>query len=1252
MKDLIIRDGTDQNHRFPVALETGYFNVDELKLESLAGMGADFSSSLSYYTLENTVQGNWKELFSSDEAVIFAMIISFDLNRQMTWFTHLSKQKENRNLVLQNYRLAEKINYWYETLLTINNNLARDCCRRIRHLIEKKLRPDLNMLQALYTNSKKGDDNHQIDFTRLKAIWHTNETGHTKDHVADQSPEENDNDRLHSLTTCFYSFYNGIMLLKDYTAILLEKSLKSQIHSPSTGLYLAFLRLFEKIQEEQNLFTSRHLDFYYNEILKCRVQNPVPDKAYLCFKKAPGTENVFLPKGTGFSAPKGKNNHPRAYLSDNDLVVGSARVESLKTLFYERDGLVSPESDMNMITSARINTIPLMESMDLDETQTGWPIFGAEANRAMSGTQQNASLGFAVAAPVLLLREGKRKVFVCLQLARHKEALKEDALFAFFLEKAASLIETTPEDIFFKVFSKIFNISLTTEDGWLDIPDYMPAINRVDKKCDPNNFDISFELDSEIQPIVPWSEEIHGKGYDTKFPVIRFTVNNETYAYPCSILEDYFIKEIEIHAHVNGIKNLILHNHLGRLDPNTPFQPFGPMPAVGSYFIAGSYETSIKKTSDFNIELEWGELPPAKGGFKTHYREYGMGIDNTSFKAGVSVLQEGQWQPPAPDLQPRIDLMGNSTDKDKKIAGKTQWITKGIDLSRLDPNTTPEKDYGFDIKTRSGFFKFTITDPEQAFGHGEYPFLLTNVLVHNAKPPMFTKPKPMPNPPYTPMVNTITANYKAFSLIRPDLTASSADRQGEALFSLHPFGIRPLYPLPKQKKCFVIPDYHKQGHGNLFIGLSLLEPGSRLTLFFHLIEDSRADSTNAMPFVRWFYLKDNQWKEFTGKQVVSDTTSGFLSSGIVTLDIPEDINCDNTLFDEKLYWIRACADKYLTGACSLFSVQTHAVGVTLEDPAAHDGVLGPGSINQPLSNLPGINSITQPIPAFNGRAKETEHARKTRISERLKHKNRAVTPWDYERLILEKFPEVFKVKCFPGINSISWQCWKQRQMCLNTKHWNCSNCKTFNTQNQPGHLLVTVIPRFKKKDRSFSKDPEPIANAILLNRIKSYVKRLASVFASIEVQNPVYEKIQVRCTVRFKNRENLWGNKSRLNKAISDFISPWTDEGYKARFGWCIRRSELMSHIREQACVDFVTNFSMLRIAGNSQSRFELFDTVTGNDTRPREDEKQIVPRYPWSIAVNADHHFIETTSDVRSITPQKTGIEELEVGNTFIITG
>ena len=56
---------------------------------------------------------------------------------------------------------------------------------------------------------------------------------------------------------------------------------------------------------------------------------------------------------------------------------------------------------------------------------------------------------------------------------------------------------------------------------------------------------------------------------------------------------------------------------------------------------------------------------------------------------------------------------------------------------------------------------------------------------------------------------------------------------------------------------------------------------------------------------------------------------------------------------------------------------------------------------------------------LSGRPAEDRQSLLTRPSARLRHKQRAASPWDYERLVLEAFPHVFKVKCFPNMDTRS-----------------------------------------------------------------------------------------------------------------------------------------------------------------------------------------------------------------------------------------
>jgi hypothetical protein len=195
-------------------------------------------------------------------------------------------------------------------------------------------------------------------------------------------------------------------------------------------------------------------------------------------------------------------------------------------------------------------------------------------------------------------------------------------------------------------------------------------------------------------------------------------------------------------------------------------------------------------------------------------------------------------------------------------------------------------------------------------------------------------------------------------------------------------------------------------------------------------------------------------------------------------------------------------------------------------------------------------------------------------------------------------------------------------------------------------VLIVVVP--DTETAAGKSCAHSMINIQQLERIKGFVKNLCPEFVNLEVRNPVYEYVQVRCTVKFADTMSEGVNHSRLDRQISDYICPWKQNGYRARFGWSIRQQDIESYIRSLGYIDYVTNFSMLHITIDNDGRYHLFDTAKDE----QDHEAVIRPHYPWSLALPAEKHFIESIQSARSISPEVTGVDELAVGSTFIISG
>lgn len=1217
--------------------------MDEMRFEDLLSVASEYAGLLKYTDAANRADGDWKAFFESDEASILASILATNLGRleaessRFNWEsgTMLAKLRDGGAGmdIVPAFNLARKIESWFVKLGGLSSIASVGAHEKISELIEKTLREEFRKLHIFLRQYDAGGA--EAAFQGFSGIWlsDNNEGGSV--------PGMGDAPRVieQFLELNFSSFYNAVSFLQKHTADLLIFSLERRDHDPAIGLYIAFLKLFKKVQGKINDFTQRHLNFYYGDILKIQHREYVPDSAHLIFHTDIAGREVPIKRGTEFKGGLDENKIALTYAADNDLLVNDAKVCSLHTLFFERNALSSPENSLDsadgdglnrkFATAAKLNRILDGGNLAVNSGSKAHPLFGDPQRSREKSSFEEARLGFAVASNVLLLKHGQRDITLTLKLATDDP---EDSLDAF-TGKLSKVLSTTEPDSFFKAFRHMFRISLTGEKGWLEVEEYLPLSHIVDNDgCEENSLKIQISLPESAEAIVPYSSAIHGNCFETDLPVITFSLNPVAYLYPYSLLCGMAVKEIVIDVEVRGNTEVLLYNQLGQLSANAQFNPFGPVPSRGDYFIVGNYEAARKNLSAFEINVEWGNLPQEMNGFEEYYGAYPMPFDNAIFKAGLSVLCDRKWIPADESEQPKTDLFESGKSTDKSVGKKRLFSFQGLCKFMRPLENISEKQYGYDVMAKDGFFKLTLVNPLYAFGYKDYPLVLSNVMTENASRQKYGISKlwsksvphnPLPNPPYTPLIKSVSVNYRAVSYISLERFASGDEVQRkEKMFHLHPLGVESLSP-KAYGKIYLVPRF--EADGNLFIGLSASKLPGLLTLFFHLREDSLPEAGARTFEFEWHYLASNQWKRLNKSQVVSDTTNGFLSSGIVTLNIPDDIDQGSTIMPGKLFWIRVSVnDSLMHTLCSLYGVHAQALKVSWKRQAGNNlsnlaARLPTGTIKEPKFSILGISGINQIMESFGGMPPESDKNWTVRVSERLRHKNRAITPWDYERLILQQFPDIYKVKCFP---------------CM-------SGDAAHGGRAEPGQLLIVLIPYLKE---AASVNLQPMVNALLLREVREYVTGLSSVFVKISVRNPAYEQIQVRCKVKFRQGMGSGFYLNEMNQDIVNYLSPWSPLGFEARFGWRIRCNEIQSHLKGLKYVESVSGLSMLQIRANDDLNYQLSDTA-------RETVDEVKPAHPWSIAIPARRHLIEVVDDGGNWASEETGIASLAIGSTFILS-
>ena len=447
----------------------------------------------------------------------------------------------------------------------------------------------------------------------------------------------------------------------------------------------------------------------------------------------------------------------------------------------------------------------------------------------------------------------------------------------------------------------------------------------------------------------------------------------------------------------------------------------------------------------------------------------------------------------------------------------------------------------------NGYFKITLG---KDFGHKNYLDVKTLALIDKAGGENYTIPSAynsangIPFQPYDPVGKNFRLSY---------MTTLDEVQQ---IYHLHPFGEAALNGEVQQ---FLFPTYENEGE--LYLGIEALDPPQKLSLLFQLSEGT-ANPLKSPTTVFWHYLRGDQWISFA-EQDIDDKTKNLTGSGIVGLAISDDADTDHTILENGLYWIRLSVEKDSDALNHIIAIKPQAAQVSYfdqnNDPMFPAKTLASGEISKLKISNPSVKKIEQPFSSFGGRAPEASEAFYIRASERLRHKDRAIQIWDYEHLVLEAFPEVYKVKC---INHTEIRRDSQNKIVADN-------------ELKPGHVLLVTVP--KLINNPIANPLRPYTNKSTLVMIDEFLRKRISPFVQLEVQNPKFEEIQVEFKIAFMPEiGDVQFYTNLLNESIIQFLSPWAfDSSAEISFGGKIHKSSIINFVEEQAHVDYVTDFKM-----------------------------------------------------------------------------
>jgi len=670
-------------------------------------------------------------------------------------------------------------------------------------------------------------------------------------------------------------------------------------------------------------------------------------------------------------------------------------------------------------------------------------------------------------------------------------------------------------------------------------------------------------LDRSQDAVVGYNKKNLTDPFNTTWPVVKLLLNTKSNvsAQVYALLKDIKIKSAEINVNVSDVTSLIIQNDFAVLDPSKPVQAFTNKPIQGSNFYIGNWEAFQKKPDYVDLNFSWVDIPQDATGFAGYFTNYNdlpnsTKRNNDSFKINISHLNGKKWKRIKSDSNLFTDKDGKSVANSTALPGSEQVVKlKLIDKNQLhgiEREISPDTFEEYDNSLLSGFMKLSFTGYD--FGHSTYQQEYSQAILGSIN---FTTGEvdlsSLPNPPYTPTLSNISLSYSSTGkILFKSLPVKKDEKVTDQFFHIHPFGVRDIKNT--ESSYGIMPKYDNEGE--LLIGVKNLVSLQSLALLLKISESS-SGSGYIKPQLTWSYLSDNDWKPFGKTQVTADTTNNMLVSGIVNLSIPKDATSSNSIVTSGLHWVKVSCIANISAVPYLIDVKAQAVSASFKnnnnDPNHLANALAEKTIAKLKKSESSIKSISQPYASFGGRTTEQSESFYKRTSERLRHKNRAITIWDFERLILEEFNKIYKVKCL--------------------NHTNIS-LKPFNPVS-PGIISIIVVPDVQGR---IDVDPmKPMANQGTLVQISDFIKKKSTTSAEIYVDNPIYEEIKVEFQVKFKT-EDVGYYLNKLNEDIKEFLAPWAYQSEsEVVFGGRVHKSVIINFIEELNYVDYIRLFKMKR---------------------------------------------------------------------------
>ena len=339
----------------------GREEIDRLKFLT------EYASLINFYDQENTINGTWYPFLMKDPVFLLANVAKVNYTKINSLYNITAiNLKELISDTPTHENISTYFNQLFNQLIEVFMRLERwshfmdkyhhdyNLKKFIIHKLELKFSSYfwalIALTQAMASNQKiKGIHTINIDQFKdySKEIWAQGNAPFWEIlniemplKLTAKSDEKTAQEMLNKVFNSFvfvgdqlFSFLSDIInhASTEYDSLSVRKGV-----FPDTSLLRAFVKLQGVQQEQLNGISHKHLEFYFEDILKQKKQNAKSDKAFISVELAKKDNTYQLPEGTLFKAGVDVNKKAILFKAVNSTNLNPASITGGVTLMQKK----------------------------------------------------------------------------------------------------------------------------------------------------------------------------------------------------------------------------------------------------------------------------------------------------------------------------------------------------------------------------------------------------------------------------------------------------------------------------------------------------------------------------------------------------------------------------------------------------------------------------------------------------------------------------------------------------------------------------------------------------------------------------------------------------------------------------------------------------------------------------------------------------------------------------------------------------